>query len=238
MGATSVHMKMSKVKQPTMPMRRGAAYPVMTKDTTIRVSGLCTLALGAVLVCYPSSIPAADVLPSTDLASGTAPAVKPSSEPRGHQMRRYQSFAQQAELPPVSIVSKSTFVLGTTVKMHTCRLAQMPASDMDTLASQFAVPTAVIAKVVQKVSGTLAPSAAEFAESLRTAVIDYRFLRGEWDRYHPPQEGLPTKNDALQALQAGDVAKAWALYDSLGIPPAPAAAPPQPPGNLHVVSGP
>jgi hypothetical protein len=190
-------------------------------------SGCSQLALAALLVASATVAFASD--PSAPNAS---------SEPRGHQMRRYQSFARQAELPPITIAGDTALTVGSVNTLDTSRLAQVPAQDLDALANQFAVPSGVIANLTRPATGTAAPTAAQFAQQLRTAVIDYRFLHGEWDRYHPPQAGQQTRTDALQALQAGDIATAWALYDTLGLPPAPTTAPPLAPGNLRVVAGP
>jgi hypothetical protein len=225
MAVCPISVKMLKEKQMPVPMRLKAVRPVMNKHINLRRSAFCSFALGAVLIYFPGSLQAADT-----------PAPKPAAEPQGHQMRRYQAFARQAELPSVTITSETTLAVGTAAKVNTSQLAQLSTRDMDALAGQFGVPAPVIAKLVQRASGNLAPGAAQFAQDLRTAVVDYRFLQGEWGRYHPPTEGQPAKADALQALQAGDIAKAWALYDSLGIPPAPGIAPPQPPANLRIVA--
>jgi hypothetical protein len=151
-------------------------------------------------------------------------------------MRRYQSFLRQAELPAIAITGETGLSIGTAAKVDLSRLADLPARDVDALAGQFTVPATVIATVFQQMSHSATPSAAQLAQQLRTAVVDYRFLQGEWSRYHPPQDGQQAKADALQALQAGDISKAWVLYDGLGIPSAPAIAPPQPPTNLRVVA--
>jgi hypothetical protein len=55
-------------------------------------------------------------------------------------------------------------------------------------------------------------------------------LQGEWGRYHPPAESQKVKADALAALQAGDISKAWELYDGLERP--------APPSNLRIISQP
>lgn len=153
-------------------------------------------------------------------------------------MRRYQAFARQAELPPITVTSATTLEIGSAVKTDISRLAQLSAREKESLAGQFGVPTGVIAKLAQRVSTTPPPPAAQFARELRTTVVDYRFLQGEWDRYHPPREGQQTKAEALAALQAGDIAQAWALYDALGKPQAPVAARPSPPTDLRIVASP
>lgn len=153
-------------------------------------------------------------------------------------MRRYQTFARQADLPPITVTSATTLEIGSTVKTDIPRLAQLSAREKETLAGQFGVPTGVIARLAQRVSNAPPPPAAQFARELRTAVVDYRFLQGEWGRYHPPPEGQQTKAEALAALQAGEIAQAWTLYDALGKPQAPVAARPSPPTDLRIVASP
>jgi hypothetical protein len=178
----------------------------MNRNLNPHLSGFCSLAVGTFLICCLGPIQAADV-----------PAAKPFAEPKGHQMRRYQAFARQAEFPLIAITSETTLAVGTAVKTDISRLSQLPTTDVQALAGQFAVPAAVVAKVIRRVAANPALRAVQFAQELRTSVVDYRFLQGEWSRYHPPQEGQQARTDALQALEAGDIAKAWALYDGLGI---------------------
>ena len=227
MAASSMHVKMPKENYMPVPMRSGAADPVLNRNLNPHLSAFCSFAVGTFLACCLGPIQAADV-----------PAAKPSAEPQGHQMRRYQAFARQAELPLIAITSETTLAVGTAVKIDISRLAQLPTTDVEALAGQFAVPVAVVAKVIQRLAANPALRATQLAQELRTSVVDYRFLQGEWGRYHPPQEGQQARTDALYALEAGDIAKAWVLYDGLGIPPAPAIAPPAPPTNLRIVANP
>ena len=198
----------------------------MNTDSACRVSASCRLAIAATILWCVGSMHAAD----------TAPTTTPSAEPKGHQMRRYQAFARQAELPAMAGAGETTLSIGSAVKVDASRLADLPARDVEALAGQFRIPAPVIANVVQRLSRTAPASAAQLAQELRTAAVDYRFLQGEWERYHPPQAGQQLKTEALHALQAGDIAKAWSLYDNLGLPPAPGTTPPQPPANLRVVA--
>jgi hypothetical protein len=114
-------------------------------------------------------------------------------------------------------------------KVDTSRLAEPAPQQKETLAGLLGVPAGVIAKVTQRVSQKPGSGAAEFARELRVAVVDYRFLQQEWGRYQPPAEGQQVKADAVAALEAGDLAQAWALYDGLSRPEAP--------DNLRVVAG-
>jgi hypothetical protein len=78
--------------------------------------------------------------------------------------------------------------------------------------------------------GRTLPDVTQLAQDLRTAAVDYRFLQGEWQRYNPPAEGGIIKTHALQALQGGDLGKAWELYDGLPRPASPA--------DLRVINAP
>ena len=102
-------------------------------------------------------------------------------------MERYKAFARQAELPPITVATNVLIEVGGVVKMDVTRLAQISAREKEALAGQFSVPVGVIDKLVQRVASNSPPAADQLAQELRTAVIDYRFLQIEWDRYHPPR---------------------------------------------------
>lgn len=153
-------------------------------------------------------------------------------------MQRYKAFVRQADLPLIQITTNDLIEVGGVVEMDVTRLAQLSFQEKEALARQFSVPVGVIDNLVERVASNSSPAAGQFVQELRTAVIDYKFLQIEWDRFHPPTEGQQTKSNALAALQAGDLAKAWELYDGLARPGAPAIARPAPPTNLRVVVGP
>jgi hypothetical protein len=153
-------------------------------------------------------------------------------------MARYKAYARQAELPLITATNNAMLEVGGMVKTDTTRLAQLSVGEKEALAGQFGVPVAVIDKLVQRVASRPPPAADQFAQELRTVVVDYRFLQIEWNRYHPPADGQKTKAAALVALQAGEISKAWELYDGLRRPQAPAIAAPAPPANLRIVTSP
>ena len=133
-------------------------------------------------------------------------------------------------MPVITVADKATLEVGGTVKTDLNRLAQLSSQEKEALAGPFGVPAGVIGKVAERAANNPPPNAAQLARDIRTAVVDYRFLQREWERYNPPTEGQKIKADALQTLQGGDLSKAWELYDGL---PRPA-----PPGNLRIVSQP
>jgi len=204
---------------------------------------LCRLAVRCLAVCAAliqclSSTQAADALPAREPNSPPTQAQKPAYIPQGRQMERYKAFARQAEMPLITVTNNTVLKVGGAAKTDAARLARLSIGEKEALAGQFKVPAGVIDKVVQRVANSSPPRADQLAQELRTAVIDYRFLQIEWDRYHPPTAGQKTKATALEALQAGDISEAWELYDGLRKPQAPAIAAPAPPANLRIVAQP
>jgi hypothetical protein len=181
-----------------------------------------------------ASSQAADVPPAGVPDSQPAPSQKQADPVQGRQMQRYKAFVRQASLPPI----RTTNVLievSSPVEIDVTRLAQISVQEKEALAGQFSVPVGVIKTLVERIASNSPPTADQFVQELRTTVIDYKFLQIEWDRFHPPAEGQQTKSNALAALQAGDLAQAWDLYDGLARPGAPAITRPVPPTNLRVV---
>ena len=209
--------------------------PGLTGKALNRRVNLGQLAVRSVAVCAIvthclNPARAADTLPVNDPGTRATPVEKAAYVPQGRQMERYKAFARQAEMPVIAITDKTTLEVGGTLKADLNRLARLTVRDKEALAGQFGVPTGVIGKVAEHAASTPPGGAAQLAQDIRTAVIDYRFLQGEWERYNPPTEGQKVKADALEALQAGDISKAWALYDGLQKP--------APPGNLRIVAQP
>ncbi len=206
--------------QPPFRLWPRAATRVSDHSVTLKQWGLCLLAVCAGLILCPAP----------------AQTQEPTSEPQGRQMRRYQAFARQAQLPPINLTNNTLLTVSETDRVDVTQLARLSSADKESLAQRFKVPAGVIVKLVQRAAEQPPADANRFAADLRTAVIDYQFLQGEWDRYHPPPEGQKVKADALAALQAGDILKAWALYDGLAKPQAPVISRPAPPANLRIVT--
>ena len=193
-------------------------------------------------LCRPHAMP--DLGPSrgrsprqrTGHPARTGPDASP--DPSGPPDGALQSFARQAQLPSITATNSTVLEVGGMARTDAARLAQLSTREQEALAGQFGVPVGVITKVVQRLASGSPPAADQLAQELRTAVIDYRFLQIEWKRYHPPAEGQRSKVAALEALQAGDIGKAWELYDALRKPQAPAIGAPAPPVNLRVVAQP
>ena len=205
-------------------------------DTRCRWTVLPLAVCAALLQCL-TSVQADDALPPRGPDTQPTPVQKPAYVPQGHQMKRYEAFARQAELPPITVTNNAVIQVGGWVTTDATRLAHLSPQEKEALAGQFKVPVGVINGLAQRFARSSPPAAEQLAQEIRTAVIDYRFLQIEWERYHPPAEGQKTKAAALEALQAGDISKAWELYDALGRPQHP-PSPPRPPANLRVVAQP
>jgi hypothetical protein len=223
-------MKQNRIVRPRRP---GNAEKRVNYRAKVWLLAFRSIAVGALVTQSVNPTRAADALPVKELGNQATQAQKPDYSPQGCKMERYKAFARQAEMPAITAPDKTTIEVGGTVKTDLRRLAQLSITEKEALAGQFNVPAAVIDKLVQRVSNGSQPSADQFAQELRTAVVDYRFLQQEWGRYTPPAEGRKVKASALQALQGGDLTKAWELYDGLQKP-----APPSPPTNLRIVAQP
>jgi hypothetical protein len=177
-----------------------------------------------------TSVRADDALPLRGPDTQPTQVQKPLYVSQGRQMKRYEAFARQAELPPITVTNNALLQVGGVVNTDATRLSHLSPQEKEALAGQFKVPVGVIDKLAQRFASSSLSAANQLAQEIRTAVIDYRFLKIEWEGYHPPAEGQKTKSAALEALQAGDISKAWELYDGL--------ARPQPPADLRVVAQP
>ncbi len=218
--------------------RSGTRASIWRQCRALQRWAVCCLGVCAALLQCLMPARAADVLPASGPEGQSTNALKPASAWNGREMRRYKSFSSQAKLPPVTATTNDLVEVGSVVKIDVARLAQLSTWDKQALAGQFSVPVAVIDRVLQRVATNSLPAANRLVQELRTAVVDYRFLQIEWERFHPPSEGQQTKSNALSALQAGDLAKAWELYDGLRRPEPPATTGLQPPSNLRIISGP
>lgn len=229
-------MKMMRPRHPIILRRPGLAGGPANRTVSSRGLSVRSVAVCAAVVHCLTMARAADAPPARAPGSEPLRVQTQPYTPQGRQMKRYQAFARSAELPLTIPTDKTTLEVGSRVKTDIRRLTQLSSQEKRALAEQFEVPVGVIEKLVQRVANVPHLEAADFAQELRTAAIDYRFLQGEWGRYHPPTEGQKVKAEALDALNAGEIGKAWELYDALGKPQAPAVAPPQPPANLRVVT--
>ena len=231
-------MKMMKQNQIAVSTRRGATDRIRTPSATLSLLSTRPLAVWAVLAHCLRLVDAAEIVAAREPDSQPTQAQQPAYAPQGRQMERYKAFARQAKLPPITVTDNIMLEVGGMVKLDVTRLGRLASREQETLAEQFGVPVGVIEKLVRRVADGSPPAAGQVAEQFRQAVIDYRFLQIEWDRYHPPLGGQATRSEALAALQAGDITQAWRLYDRLRKPQAPAIGAPAPPANLRVVPGP
>ena len=223
-------MKTMKQNKMTSLMRPGFTGMVASRWVNLCLLAVRSMAAYALTSQCPDAARAADALPVKKSGTQTVPAQRAAYTPEGRQMERYKAFARQAEMPAITVTSTTVLDVGGVVKTDLNRLGQLSGSENAALGRQFGVPVKVINKAVQRATDNASPGAAKLAQDIRTAVVDYRFLQGEWGRYHPPAESQKVKADALAALQAGDISNAWELYDGLQRP--------APPTNLRIVGQP
>lgn len=231
-------MKIMKLNQIAVLIWPGAADLAENQSVLRCRSAVRRFAVCAALMQCLTLAQAADTPPARESNSPPTQAQQPAYIPEGHRMERYKAFARQTELPPITVTSNTVLKIGGAVKGDAAQLAKLSIREKEAMAGQFGVPVGVINKVVQRGASSSPPDADQLAQELRTAVIDYRFLQREWDRYLPPAEGQKTKVAALEALQAGNISKAWEMYDGLRKPQAPGIAAPAPPANLRIVTPP
>jgi hypothetical protein len=228
--APEAYMKTMNRNEITSLMWPGSTGMVASQWVNLCLLAIRGIAAYALIIQCLEAARAADALTVKEPGTQTAPAQMAAYTPKGCRMERYKAFARQAEMPAITVTNTTVLDVGGVVKTDLNRLGQLSVSENAALARQFGVPVEVINKVIQRATNNASPGAAQFAQDIRTAVIDYRFLQGEWGRYHPPAEGQQLKANALAALQTGDISKAWELYDGLQRP--------APPGNLRVVAEP
>ena len=146
---------------------------------------------------------------------------------QARQHPAYQVFAHHAQLPSITVVEKGTLLVGEEVKVDISRWDQLPGHQKRTLADQFDVPVSVVDKFLERFANNAQPNMERLGQELRTQVIDYKYLQEKWARYIPPAGKEKSKADAFQALQDGDIDKAWETY--LALPR------PGPPDGLRIV---
>ena len=210
--------------------RSGVTNLARIGSDTRRQRTLLPLAVCAALMQCLTLVQADDALPLRVPDTQPTQVQKAAYIPQGRQMKRYEAFSRQAELPPLTVTNNAVLQVGGVVNLDATRLAHLSSQEKEALAGQFKVPVGVIDKMVQRLANSSPPSAEQFTREIRTAVIDYRFLQIEWEGYHPPAEGQKTRATALEALQVGDISKTWELYDALRRP--------SPPANPRVVAQP
>jgi hypothetical protein len=137
----------------------------------------------------------------------------------------YTVFAAQLSLPRITVANERSLEIGGVKQLDFSGSNQNQATRA--LADQLQVPVAALNGLGQKLSADTHLKGKELADAFRNALIDYKFLEDRWNRFHPPGVGLEVKTRALNALSAGDIDRAWALFDGL--------ARPRPPEGLRVV---
>ena len=106
------------------------------------------------------------------------PAQKPAYTPQGRQMGRYKAFARQAQMPAIKVLDQTTLAVGDTPSADLHRLARLSAQrERGAGRPVRSAGERSSAKVLDSATNSPPPDAAQLAQDLRTAVIDYRFLQ-------------------------------------------------------------
>ena len=231
-------IKLMKQNRLVILRRPGFGVAVESRRVTPCLPALGGIVVCAIILCFLTPARADDASPAKEPGDQATQAQQTAYLPEAYQMKRYQAFARQAKLPSITVADQTSLEVGGAVKLNLKRLAQLSDGEKEALAGQFGVPAEVIGKLLERAAINPPPNAAQLAQAIRTTVIDYRFLQGEWGRYTPPPEGRQVKTNALLALETGDLSKAWQLYDGLRKPQAPSIGAPPPPTNLRVVAQP
>jgi hypothetical protein len=136
----------------------------------------------------------------------------------GRRQPSYQVFAFNCTLPPITVMNGTTLEVGGQQKIDVSQLAQLTRQERETLAGQLDIPAGAVDNLLEGCSKQASAGAAEVAGKLRVMVVDYKYLLERWTQYHPPTGAEAVKTAALQALQSGDLDKAWTLYTTLPRP--------------------
>ena len=158
--------------------------------------------------------------PKSQAAQTPSPSLSPLV-PQARQHPSYQVFAHQFPLPSITVVDQATLDVGGKVKIDVSQSEQLSDQQKEALADRFEVPVGVVSKLLVRFSKQSPVDAAQVAQELRITVIDYKYLQERWRQYLPPIGKAEVKTNALQALQVGEIDKAWEMYVALPRPSAP-----------------
>jgi hypothetical protein len=196
-----------------------ASFPIILKYPPIRIS------VGSLILISSLILRSEVVTTPRKNSEGLVVSNQPSSlSLRVAQARKhpsYQVFKHNLTLPSIKVIDAATLEVGGKLKIELNRPEQLSMQARLTLTNEFQVPLAVVDRLWERIFKNTSPNAEQVTNALRMTVLDYKYLQQRWTRYRPPKEKEGIKTDAFQALQAGDLDKAWELYLDLPKPPAP-----------------
>jgi hypothetical protein len=174
---------------------------------------------------------AEEVLASARSEHATPQAQSAEQNSAVHQWRThpsYQVFASRTVLPTITVTDTGALDVGGQVKILFKPGAPLPDKDIRGLAEQFGVPVAVVMTFLRHTGHDEPFAPGHLAQALPITIMDYKYLKERWNRYHPPTGQQDLKTKALQALEAGEVARAWEMFCALPVP--------RPPAGLRIVA--
>jgi len=221
-------MKTKKIRPAEYPahaLPRWQSKPRRSKLALIRISlaALVTLTQGMILGSDGQTLQPPDNGSQSAKAEPASPVLLAAE---GRRQPGYQVFASSCTAPAITVVNGTTLEVGGKQKIDISRLDQLTTPDKQTLAGQLEVPVVVLDCLLRGCTNQTPADATGLAGKLRVTAIDYKYLLERWTQYHPPTGGEKVKTDALQALQGGDLEKAWAMYLTLPRP--------EPPGGVRI----
>lgn len=124
-------------------------------------------------------------------------------------------------MPALTVVDQATLDVGGRMKIDVSRLDQLNEQQKGALAEWYAVPAGVVDKFQESFTQEASSDAARAATKLHVTMIDYKYLLERWTKYLAPAGKEKIKTDALEALQVGDLDKAWKMFLDLPRPKSP-----------------
>lgn len=220
--------QISQVEKPTgAPLQRWSK-PAAPRLPVVRILIAAVAILTQVMIL--GSIGQTIIVPNPGNPSAQTQPSSPSLlAAQGRQHPSYLVFASHFALPAIIVVGATTLEVDGKMKIDVSRLDQLTTQQKESLAGQLEIPIGVVDNLLASFSGPAPTDAAQLAGRLRVAVTDYKYLLERWNRYLPPAGRENVKADALLALQAGELDKAWGLY--AGLPK------PAPPTGFQIVGG-
>jgi len=136
----------------------------------------------------------------------------------------YSLIAAQLSLPNIAAAAERVLEIDGTARLDFAAANESPAASA--LAAQMRIPLSAMKGLIRQLANETELTGPQLAASFRTELVDYKFLEERWNQFHPAGTALQVKQAALAALEAGDLERAWTLFEDLPKP--------RPPRQLRV----
>jgi hypothetical protein len=149
-------------------------------------------------------------------ATAGTPARKPAANIDRSRYPAYSFIAAQLSFPNIAAAGERVLQINGVARLDFA--APNETQVTSPLAAQLRIPLAALTGLIRQLANETALTGPELAASFRTALVDYKFLEERWNKFHPAGTGLQVKQAALAALAAGDLERAWTLFEDLPKP--------------------